>query len=239
MTVPNADRAIIAPEKITGYLLNVSHKRGGPKARSYIAPKTPSLLGALSGAVYGLTVGVVLIVAAQIAGQAQRESGQGAVSSGVIGWWMTHPEDAGTSALDLLILWRGTPGWLFRSGGMGGNASGRQGFGSNTGTQTIWAGDRALTWTFDLTANTITILDQSFSLADVNVVLVDGADSPQGSRVVRAVRIDPGYPGDGLHFELALRRSPELLEFLQCDAQLGDPREQTLTALICARFTGR
>jgi hypothetical protein len=186
-----------------------------------------------------LTIGVVLIVAAQIAGQAQRESGQGAVSSGVIGWWMTHPEDAGTSALDLLILWRGTPGWLFRSGGIGGNASGRQGFGSNTGTQTIWAGDRALTWTFDLTANTITILDQSFSLADVNVVLVDDADSPQGSRVVRALRIDPGYPGDRLHFELALRRSPELLEFLQCDAQLSDPREQTLTALICARFTGR
>jgi hypothetical protein len=33
MTVPNADRAIIAPDKITWYLLNVSHKRGGPKAR--------------------------------------------------------------------------------------------------------------------------------------------------------------------------------------------------------------
>jgi hypothetical protein len=33
MTVPNAARAIIAPEKITGYLLNVSHKRGGPKAK--------------------------------------------------------------------------------------------------------------------------------------------------------------------------------------------------------------
>lgn len=33
MTVPNADRAIIAAEKISGYLLNVSHKRGGPKAR--------------------------------------------------------------------------------------------------------------------------------------------------------------------------------------------------------------
>ena len=31
--VPNADRAIIAHEKLTGYLLNVSHKRGGPKAR--------------------------------------------------------------------------------------------------------------------------------------------------------------------------------------------------------------
>jgi hypothetical protein len=33
MTVPNVDRAIIAPDKLTGYLLNVSHKRGGPKAR--------------------------------------------------------------------------------------------------------------------------------------------------------------------------------------------------------------
>lgn len=33
MTVPNADRALIATEKLTGYLLNMSHKRGGPKAR--------------------------------------------------------------------------------------------------------------------------------------------------------------------------------------------------------------
>jgi len=28
MKVPNADRAIIAADKLTGYLLNVSHKRG-------------------------------------------------------------------------------------------------------------------------------------------------------------------------------------------------------------------
>jgi hypothetical protein len=33
MTVPNADHAIIAAEKITGYLLNTSHKRGAAKAR--------------------------------------------------------------------------------------------------------------------------------------------------------------------------------------------------------------
>lgn len=33
MKVPNADRAIVASDKLTGYLLNVSHKRGGPKAR--------------------------------------------------------------------------------------------------------------------------------------------------------------------------------------------------------------
>ena len=33
MKVPNANLAIIAADKLTGYLLNVSHKRGGPKAR--------------------------------------------------------------------------------------------------------------------------------------------------------------------------------------------------------------
>ena len=33
MTIPNADRAIIAAEKLTAYLLNVSHKRGAAKAR--------------------------------------------------------------------------------------------------------------------------------------------------------------------------------------------------------------
>jgi hypothetical protein len=37
MTVPNADHAIIASEKLTGYLLNVSHKRGGPKARMLLS----------------------------------------------------------------------------------------------------------------------------------------------------------------------------------------------------------
>lgn len=33
MRVPNAKRAIIRTDKLTGYLLNLSHKRGSPKAR--------------------------------------------------------------------------------------------------------------------------------------------------------------------------------------------------------------
>ena len=33
MKVPSADRANIAAGKLTDYLLNVCHKRGGPKAR--------------------------------------------------------------------------------------------------------------------------------------------------------------------------------------------------------------
>jgi hypothetical protein len=37
MKVPNADGAVIATEKLTGYVLNVSHKRGGPKARLLVS----------------------------------------------------------------------------------------------------------------------------------------------------------------------------------------------------------
>ena len=33
MKMPNADSAVIAPEKLRDYLLNVDHRRGGPKAR--------------------------------------------------------------------------------------------------------------------------------------------------------------------------------------------------------------
>lgn len=33
MTVPNAEHGIIASEKLTGYLLNLSHRRGAAKAR--------------------------------------------------------------------------------------------------------------------------------------------------------------------------------------------------------------
>ncbi len=36
MKLTNADRAVIAPDKLTAYLLNVAHRRGGPKAKLLI-----------------------------------------------------------------------------------------------------------------------------------------------------------------------------------------------------------
>jgi len=35
--LPNAHQAVIAPEKLTDYLLNLEHSRGGPKARFFLA----------------------------------------------------------------------------------------------------------------------------------------------------------------------------------------------------------
>jgi hypothetical protein len=36
MKIPNGDRAIIEPSKLTEYLLNIEHKRGGSKAKLLI-----------------------------------------------------------------------------------------------------------------------------------------------------------------------------------------------------------
>ena len=36
MKIPNSDRAVIEPSKLTDYLLNPEHKRGGAKARLLI-----------------------------------------------------------------------------------------------------------------------------------------------------------------------------------------------------------
>jgi hypothetical protein len=33
MRLPNRERAVIAPDKLTDYLLNIEHERGGAKAR--------------------------------------------------------------------------------------------------------------------------------------------------------------------------------------------------------------
>jgi hypothetical protein len=37
MKIPNADKAVIAADKLRNYLLNVAHRRGGSKARLLVA----------------------------------------------------------------------------------------------------------------------------------------------------------------------------------------------------------
>jgi hypothetical protein len=55
MTVPIADGAIIAAEKLTAYLLNVSHKRGAAKARLLLAVGTGPTLRTCWSRIYALS----------------------------------------------------------------------------------------------------------------------------------------------------------------------------------------
>ena len=98
------------------------------------------------------------------------------------------------------------------------------------------------------------IQDQEIALDDANVVLVDGVDSPAGPQVVRTLRIDPEYQttmaprpmvpmGRGPQMrpqpvpaQTFIRRSPELVEFLQCDASVPglQPYEQQVFDMWCS-----
>jgi hypothetical protein len=47
-----------------------------------------------------------------------------AVSPAVVGYWQMHDNEDGTGSVDLLILWRGTPGWFLRGNDNSGGGSG-------------------------------------------------------------------------------------------------------------------
>ena len=147
----------------------------------------------------------------------------------------------GRGEIELLVLWRGTPGWVLRNGGSGSSSGGGGAMGAPTGesTHSAWfsQGGVNLQLRFEPKSRKLWILDREVALNNDNVVLVDDVDSVTGAQVVRTLRIDPAFtpvtrqlpPGYPVRERLGpmtmmmpppqefIRRSPELVEFLRCD----------------------
>jgi hypothetical protein len=161
-------------------------------------------------------------------------SGSAVVSPTVVAGWFTR-RDGPAAMLDLLVLWRGSPAWALRGNQAGGSSGG--GAGQRQG-MTIRRGDLALHAVYDAAARTCEIEGRVVPLGDDNVVLVDDVDSRDGPRVVKTLRIDRALvTTDGV--AAAIRRSPELAAFLQCDVKLPDARQQAVMNVICMRFAGK
>jgi len=165
---------------------------------------------------------------------------------------------AGRGTLELLILWRGSPGWFRKSAGAasGGGQSSSMGGGPSPMIRSEWIsqGGINLTVRFDPAARKVWIQDKELALDEANVVLVDGVDSREGPHVVRTLRIDPEYqttldvlPGgpmgrgprmrpQAVPAQTFIRRSPELVEFLQCDVSVPglQPYEQQVFDMWCS-----
>ena len=183
----------------------------------------------------------VLMVAQPFPGGGSN-SGTAPVSPSVMATELGSVDAAGRGTLQLLILWRGTPGWFMRGGG--GSSSG--GGGSMApGSSMIFShwisqGGVNLTVRFDPAVRKVWIQDREIALDDANVVLVDGVDSPAGLQIMRTLRIDPEYqtmPRRPVPAQTFIRRSPELVEFLQCDATVAglSTYEQEMFDLLCTR----
>lgn len=184
---------------------------------------------------------VALMVAQPFPGGGSN-SGTAPVSPSVMATELGSVDAVGRGTLQLLILWRGTSGWFLRGGG--GSSSG--GGGSMApGSSMIFShwisqGGVNLTLRFDPAVRKVWIQDREVALDDANVVLVDGVDSPAGPQVVRTLRIDPEYqttPRSPVPAQTFIRRSPELVEFLQCDVTVPGQStyEQQMFDLLCTR----
>ena len=159
---------------------------------------------------------------------AQPSAGSNRVlSPTTVAYWQQHDNGDGTGSLDLLVLWRGSPGWFFRGGVSSGGSSLRGGFGQWQNTHWMTYGDLTLRLDFKSTSKdfeppttVVTVLDREISLRDTNIVLIDGTDSGTPI-IVGSQYVEPRFSGtDGV--AAIVKRTPALFEFLQCDVMLPD-----------------
>jgi len=182
--------------------------------------------------------------------QCGTQSSDQPVSGVAMATWVARVERDGTRALQLLVLWRGSPGWFARGSGSGASGGGN----CLVYHSTIRRGDLQLQVEFDSQTRLATIsqapLDPQTGLAtiqkeqielrDQNVVLVDGIGDAKGPRIVGTLRVDPMLPpGRGpLNIGETLRQSQEIVSFLQCDTRIPDPL-QKMAELVCTSVLGQ
>jgi hypothetical protein len=162
------------------------------------------------------------------------------VSPAVIASWMSFDSYADGIKTTLLVLWRGAPGWFSKGeGGAGGSSGGGGGSGSSA-FQYFYRGGHTFSLEFDHDKHTVKILNETFSLKEVNIMLVDFVDSQAGPAIVGWRWIEPGPPAPPIVPDAApdpiagiIRRSDELFDYLRCDLSVADPVMNAMTTLTC------
>lgn len=182
-------------------------------------------------ALNAVAIALLLLPVVRLAGQGQAVSTSTQPTSAVtLATWVTKPGSGGF-VLDLLVIWRGSPGWF-----MTGDSRSAGGGTPGTFHASFTYGDVDVTLELDTVSRALRIQDRHFSLGDNNVVLVDGIDRGGEFSVVRMLAIDPTIP-DPPRIEPLLRRSEEVLSFLRCDVKAS--RGQELFDRICREIMGR
>ena len=161
-------------------------------------------------------------------GVAMESSTSRPVSATVVATTMVRTTD-GVSALNLMVLWRGSNGWFLKAGARGSGGGGTQ----QTLTARATFAGVALLAELDLQPRAVRIQGKPVILkpADANVILVDGVESPD-LRVVSTLKIDPAIVSDR-QIEPLFKRAPEVLAFLQCDQKSAIASVQMLEDRSC------
>lgn len=141
----------------------------------------------------------------------------------------------GENSLSLLVLWRGGLGWFLRDGPKSGGGGMKQG----SVSARLQYGGVNLTAELGLMPRTVVIQGNSILLdpSDANVILVDKVDG--AAKVVATLKIDPSMTANK-QLEPVLKRSSQIVDFLQCDQKLSDPMVQSMVVdPICRAVTSK
>lgn len=175
-------------------------------------------------------------------------TGSGVVSPSVVATAIVEFPSPERARLLLLVLWRGAPGWMSKSGATGSGGSSR-GSGRPADDLPLFHeiryGDVTLTLSFRPLARTLTIDGNAVALGpDDNVVLVDRVDGAAGPSILRTLHIDPDAVPIATQGPSAMpivrtqdfiRRSPDLVDFLRCNLPMPDPNGavQQVMKMLC------
>lgn len=135
------------------------------------------------------------------------------ISPVVVASWFPSRTN-GFEELELLVLWRGSPGWFQHPGGAGGTSDGLNG----PFYDWLKYGDVTLSLEYDPQHKTARIQGSSLAVDKNNVVLVDDVDAPSGPRITGVTVVPRAMPGSAGQIGLILRNSPIIMAFLRCDA---------------------
>jgi hypothetical protein len=149
--------------------------------------------------------------------------------------WLAELRNGGGAQLDLLVIWRGNPGWFLR-----GNRSG-----STTGTGSALTaeetfGDVVLKVRLEPDKRRAWVQNTEVSLRNgENVILVDRVDTPDEVTIVGTRAIDSHIPEVPVRVERMPGITKDLVDFLRCDLRLPDPTISAFVMVACNELTAR
>src|SRR5262249_38087390 len=145
------------------------------------------------------------------------------VSSTVVETFCGH-RHGDNEIVDLLILWRGKPGWFqMRGTGRNGSASSRR-FGAGTNgvvSHSQSYGDVTIAFHADFDRSLETVGQSAITLDHINTIVVD--DVERDWSITNRRWTDPALPLVGDWNLLLAKRSREFVRDLQCDIPMPTP----------------
>ena len=156
------------------------------------------------------------------------------VSATVVSTYCGHHEK-GNEVLDLVVLWRGKPGWFVGVGrGTGGSRTFAPGMGGTVSARETY-GDVILEFAADFDRRMAKLGSFEIDLSKINTVAIDDIE---GARKLSASAwTEPRLPADGDWNRALARKSALIREFLQCDVPMpATARQSPPVVTVCERL---